>query len=264
MSVSIGKNGQRSVRAEIEVPGSPEEVWQAIATGPGISSWFLPTEVEERDGGVITTTFGPGMESAATITRWDPPLSYVKEGDGMSPDSPPVATEWVVEARSGGTCIVRVVHSWFASTDEWDGQWESVAQGWSSFFEILGLKLRYFLGLPCVAFDVTGMARGSESAAWEALTAPLGLAEAVEGQEVSANEPTLSGRVATVGKWDAKELMLLITEPGPGVCHFFAMPMGDQSYISIRFFLFGDGARKAVADAEQKWKRWFGERFPMG
>ena len=26
--------------------------------------------------------------------------------------------------RSGGTCIVRVVHSWFASTDDWDDQFE--------------------------------------------------------------------------------------------------------------------------------------------
>ena len=33
-----------------EVPGTPDEVWQAIATGPGISSWFVPTKFEDRDG----------------------------------------------------------------------------------------------------------------------------------------------------------------------------------------------------------------------
>ena len=37
-------------QVEFEVAGTPEEVWQAIATGPGISSWFVPTEIEERDG----------------------------------------------------------------------------------------------------------------------------------------------------------------------------------------------------------------------
>ena len=264
MSINIGENGRRSVQTEVEVPGSPEEVWQAIATGPGISSWFVPTQVEERDGGTVTTTFGPGMESAATITQWNPPRSYIKEGEGMSPDSPPVATEWIVEAKAGGTCVVRVVHSWFASTDEWDGQWESVAQGWSSFFDILRLKLEHFPGQPCVAFDVTGMAGGSEADAWTALTGPFGLADATEGKEVRANDPALSGKVATVGKWDAQELMILTAEPGSGICHFFAMPMGEQNYLSIRFFIFGGGASETVAMVQPAWNRWFAERFPMG
>ncbi len=46
-------------------PGTPEEVWQAIATGPGISSWFVPTEFEELDGKPVAVklNFGPGMES---------------------------------------------------------------------------------------------------------------------------------------------------------------------------------------------------------
>src|SRR5579859_2105919 len=50
MSVKKEASGRRSVQVEVEVPGTPEEVWQAIATGPGISSWFVPTEFEERDG----------------------------------------------------------------------------------------------------------------------------------------------------------------------------------------------------------------------
>jgi uncharacterized protein YndB with AHSA1/START domain len=40
MSVKKEASGRRSVQVEVEVPGTPEEVWQAIATGPGISSWF--------------------------------------------------------------------------------------------------------------------------------------------------------------------------------------------------------------------------------
>jgi hypothetical protein len=50
MSVKIEASGRRSIQVEVEVPGTPEEVWQAIASGPGISSWFAPTEFEERDG----------------------------------------------------------------------------------------------------------------------------------------------------------------------------------------------------------------------
>ncbi len=43
MSVKQEAGGRRSVQVDVEVPGTPEEVWQAIATGPGISSWFVPT-----------------------------------------------------------------------------------------------------------------------------------------------------------------------------------------------------------------------------
>jgi len=266
MSVNVGENGRRSVQVEVEVPGSPEEVWQAIATGPGISSWFVPTEVEGRVGGTFTANFGPGMESVSTISQWDPPRSFTKDGDGMSPDAPPVATEWIVEAKSGGTCVVRVVHSWFASTDEWDGQWEMMESGWNAYFDILRLKLSRFPGQPCAAFEWSGMGNGSESEVWAALIAPLGLTDAAQGQEVRscAGVPAFSGRVEVSGKGEEKYMMLQISEPGPGGCHLFAMPMGEQIYVSIRFFLFGDSAVAAVAKAEPEWNRWLAVRFPTG
>ena len=53
MSVKKEPTGRRSVQTEVEVPGTPEEVWQAIATGPGISSWFrqpVPSPVRHRCG----------------------------------------------------------------------------------------------------------------------------------------------------------------------------------------------------------------------
>ena len=53
MSVKKDADGRRSVQAEVEVPGTPEEVWQAIATGSGISSWFVPSEVEGRVTGSL-------------------------------------------------------------------------------------------------------------------------------------------------------------------------------------------------------------------
>ncbi len=49
MSVKKEASVRRSVQVEVEVPSTPEEVWQAIATGPGISSWLVPTRSEERD-----------------------------------------------------------------------------------------------------------------------------------------------------------------------------------------------------------------------
>lgn len=125
MPVEKDSAGRRYVQAEVEVPGTPEEVWAAIATGPGISSWFVPCEVEERNGDAGLSHFSPdcSMDSVATITAWEPPHRFIADsGDDMGPDDPMVATEWIVEARTGGTCVVRVVHSWFSSSDAWDDQ----------------------------------------------------------------------------------------------------------------------------------------------
>src|SRR4029077_13346661 len=109
MSVKKEEAGRRSIAVEVEVAGTPEEVWEAIATGPGVSSWFVPTEVDET-AGTSTTHFGAGLDSAAGITGGDPPRRYAEESSGLEPDGPPMATEWIVEARAGGKCLVRVVH----------------------------------------------------------------------------------------------------------------------------------------------------------
>src|SRR2546422_730751 len=100
MSVKKEASGRRSVQVEVEVPGTPEEVWQAIATGPGISSWFVPTAFEERDGKpvAVTLNFGPGMESRSVVTAWDPPRKFAAQGEGWG-GSPPIATGWSVGQR---------------------------------------------------------------------------------------------------------------------------------------------------------------------
>ena len=158
MSVKKEASGRRSVQVEVELPGTPEEVWQAIATGPGISSWFCPAEIETGADGKparLILHMGPGMDSAAKITAWEPPTRLAAEDDqGWAPGMPPVATEWTVEARAGGTCLVRVVHSLFASTDDWDNQLEGTETGWPGFFRILRLYMTHFRGQRCSNIQV--------------------------------------------------------------------------------------------------------------
>ncbi len=267
MPVKIDANGRRSVQAEVEVPGTPEEVWQAIATGPGISSWVVPTKVDERVGGAAVSDFGPGMESLSTITAWEPPHRFVAESrDDMGPDDPTIATEWSVEAREGGTSLVRVVHSWFTSSDAWDEQFEGHTYGWLSFFRVLRLYLANFSGQPSASFQVMGVAPEPKEEAWAALTGPLGLAGADVGQQVSApaGAPPLAGVVEFAGQpaWP-EDLLIRLAEPTPGIVHLVPHPMGGQIYLSLRFYLFGDRASEAVARAEPQWQGWVGEHFPM-
>ncbi|MGH2617046.1 MAG: SRPBCC family protein [Thermomicrobiales bacterium] len=267
MPVNIEPNGRRSVQAEVDVPGTPEEVWQAIATGPGISSWFVPSEVEERVGGTAISHFGPGMDSLATITAWDPPHRFAADSrDDMGPDDPTIATEWIVEAHAGGTCTVRVVHRWFTESDAWDEQFEGHTYGWLSFFRVLRLYLEHFGDRPSASFQVMGVAPEPKEDAWAALTGPLGLSGAAVGERVRtpAGAPSLSGVVAWAGQpaWP-EELLIRLDDPAPGIAHLVPHPMGGQVYLTIRFYLYGDGAADAIARAEPVWQAWVNERFPM-
>ena len=49
------------------------------ATAQGMSAWFLPTEMEERESGALHFTMGPEMGSDGQVTDWDPPRRIVFE-----------------------------------------------------------------------------------------------------------------------------------------------------------------------------------------
>jgi uncharacterized protein YndB with AHSA1/START domain len=258
-------SGRRFVAVETEVPGTPEQVWQAIATGPGITSWFVPSRLEERVKGTVVLDFGPGMESTGEIQAWDPPRRFTVENvEGMGPGSPTVADEWTIAATAGGTCRVRVVHSWFASTDDWDHHFESVEQGWPAFFRILQRYLAHFRGQPCTQVPLMALAAKPTEQAWAELTQSLGIAAATVGQSVrsSAGAPRLAAVVEHAGPEAKPEFMLRLEQPSLGTAHLFAMPMGGQAYVSVRLYLYGDDAHAVATREEPVWRTWLDRLFP--
>ena len=64
----------------------------------------MPTEFEVKNGKPVSikTNFGPGMEMTSPITEWNPPLKWACQIQSPIPDSPPLASEWIVEAKEGG------------------------------------------------------------------------------------------------------------------------------------------------------------------
>ena len=266
MSVKKEPSGRRSVQVEVEVPGTPEDVWRAIATGAGISSWFVPTRSEERQGGEIVANFGPGMDSASTITSWDAPRRFVAEGSVGGPGSPTMATEWTVEARAGGTCIVRVVHSLFASTDDWDDQLDAIEQGWPAIFRVLRRYLETFNGVECSAMQFVSFSGDSESKTWETLGGELGLLKVAEGQKWSAPDgfPRMTGVVDSLGQgMHSNTLLLRLDTPEPGSAYIGAIACGGMVQVYMATYLYGPNAKPAVERDEPTWQTWMGERFPM-
>src|SRR5258708_49355 len=248
MSVKKEDSGRRSIQVEVEVPGTPEEVWQAIATGPGISSWFVPTGFEERDGKPVAVkmNFGLRMESRAVVTAWDPPRMLAAQGEGWG-GSPPIATQWSVEARAGGVCLVRVVNSLFASTDDWDNQLEGTESGWPGFFRTLRIYLTHFRGQRSAIMQFVAPVAGTAAEAWATLTAALGLngVGAGQGWAVPAGVPALGGVVEHVNQSPCGALVRL-DQPGPGVAALFIMTFGGSVMAAFSFYLYGDRAAATV------------------
>ncbi|HEY0930376.1 MAG TPA: SRPBCC domain-containing protein [Gemmatimonas sp.] len=266
MSVKKEANGRRSVEVTIEVPGTPEEVWQAIATGPGISSWFVPATIEEHDGTPVACTleFGPGMSSRSIVKTWKPLQEFTRESDGWVPGSPPLGTEFHIEARAGGTCVVRVVQSLFADTDDWDGQLTGAEEGWPGIFRILHLYLTHFRGQPSATMQLMAPVSGTPADAWAALTNAAGIGGVSVGQQfvAPAGTPAFGGVVEYVSDSPFGALLRLDT-PGPGVAALGTIEFGSTVMATVTFFMYGDDANDVAARMKPQWQAWLQERFPM-
>jgi len=271
MSVKTDGSGKRWIEVEVDVPGTPEQVWEAIATGPGVTSWFVPTEMHE-DGRVVSH-FGPGMESVATGKSWDPPRGFAKESPGFAPGAPPLATEWTIEARAGGTCTVRVVHSLFASTDEWDDQLEQIEGGWPEFFRILRLYLTHFRGQYGRTLQLMAMTPQPAAQVMDGLVSALGFADAEPGERRAAppDVPPFAGHVegnrsaaehaAEAAHGHPPSLLVRLDEPSQGVAHVYVMAMHGQSIVVNRVYLYGDQAAAIATRDEPRWQAWMKARY---
>ncbi|KYF82599.1 ATPase [Sorangium cellulosum] len=256
---------RRWVELELIVPGTPEQVWRAIATGPGISAWFAPTTADERVGGKIEFTFGEGAASSGTITAWEPPSRLEYEEHGWSEGAPPLATEFVVSGRSGGECLVRLVHSLFTSKDAWDDEIEGFESGWPGFFRVLRLYLRHFADQRAAAARAMSAYPGAHAEAWKQLATALGVSGPNLGERRSApaGAPPLVGTVEHVEQSDQTcEVLLRLEQPAQGVALLGSYPWEDKARIAVSLFFYGDRAAETAAELEPRWRAWLEARFP--
>lgn len=270
MGVKKEASGRRSIQVEVEVPGTPEEVWKAIATGPGVSAWFVPTRFEEGPDGKpkkVISTFGPGMDCAAEITEWNPPKRFAADSKDYAPGAPTMATEWIVEARAGGKCVVRVVHSLFASTDDWDDQLAGTESGWPLFFRILHIYLSKFRGQKSALIQTMAVSQGGQAEAWATLLGSLGARGAKSGQKVqsTAGAPGLSGVVDYVNENEHhKNMIVIMDEPTPGVAYLGAFSCGGPTQAMVSMYLYGDRAEAVAQRDRDAWQGWLQGQFPQG
>ncbi|MDE0654802.1 MAG: SRPBCC domain-containing protein [bacterium] len=250
----------RSIGLEIEVPGRPDEVWWAVATGPGISSWYVPHTVEERAGGVGTASFGPEpeMQVSGRVAVWEPPRRILFDGgegvDGLS-------FEWTIEPRGDAACMVRLVNSGFGSGPEHDALREGMIEGWRLFMLNLRLHREHFAGRVATAVIPMALWAGPREAAWRALLGGLGLPpDPAVGDRIevaAADAPELAGTVVDV---DPRWIALVLDHPAPGTAFLAVEGDGEAVTVSIWSYLYGSEGASAAARDDPCWRQWLTSR----
>jgi uncharacterized protein YndB with AHSA1/START domain len=133
------------VRKEIALDATPEQVWEAIATGPGVNSWFMgQNEIEPREGGRTRMTFDGEHAGESTVTAWEPGHRLAYRGD-PSPDGLFMAFEYLIEGRAGGSTVLRFVHSGFLG-DDWEAEYDALTKGDGMYLRKLAVYVKHFAG----------------------------------------------------------------------------------------------------------------------
>ncbi|MGH3908683.1 MAG: SRPBCC family protein [Pseudonocardiaceae bacterium] len=243
------------LRKEVELDASPEQVWEAIATGPGISSWFMgPHEVEPRVGGRMRLTIGDFSEQS-TITAWDPPKRLAYRGDEGA-DGSFHAMEYLIEGREGGSTVLRFVHSGFLS-DDWGAEYEDMtSHGWDMYLHTLAQYLKYFTGRPGTYVHAGGPKAAEGQDAWTVATEGLGLTGPVSnGDRVRLTPEGLAPIEGVVDYAVPQFREFLGVRGNDGLYRFH----GGGNQIAVGHHLFA--ADVNGDEAAQAWQAWLNRVF---
>lgn len=240
----------------LEVPGRPEQVWRAIASEEGISAWMMPTELEPHEGGSVTFAMGPGESSRGRVTAFEPGRRFAYEEDWAAlvgragADVTPLATEFLVEARAGGTCVVHVVTSAFGTGADWENEfWEEMSSGWAPMLDNLRLYLARFPGQ-----RVTPMWAGSTFAA--PAEAAVAAVRAAAGGNAVGDPVEVLGISGRLERSVERHFLVTVDRPVAGFLSFYSFGTEGGSAVHLQGYLFSDAAPAWVEREAPAWQSW--------
>lgn len=237
---------------EVTVDATPEEVWAAIASGPGIDSWFMGrTELEPGPDGVVRVDLGV-YQMSSTITAWDPPHRLEHRGD-VEPDGTFRAFEFLVEGRDGST-VVRSVLSGFLGADDWETEYNALSQDGPIYPHTLGQYLTYFLGRTAQPITGFGTRVVDRDTYWTRLRADLGLADDIAVDDEVTVTP--GGLAVIDGVVDYVSPTQLGLRSADGLYRFVH---GMNGTVVLGHHLFGDQVDQP--EAERAWASWLDRTF---
>ncbi|WP_405147368.1 SRPBCC domain-containing protein [Sphaerisporangium sp. NBC_01403] len=239
------------LRKEIELRATAEEVWDAVATGPGLNSWYMGrNEIEPREGGRVRQFFGD-FPSDATITAWEPNRRYAfRSGEGEGGTF--MALEYRIEGRAQGGTVLRIVHNGVLG-EGWEAELDALHRGWDMYLHTLDQYLTHFPGKFALVVFGARPGEGAGEPVWRLLERGLGIErEVVQGDRVRL---TPEGFEPIEGVADYVAPGFLGVRTGDGLYRFICL----QDTVVIGHHLFADEADPK--EAEQAWEDWLGKLF---
>ncbi len=242
------------VRAEIAIEATPEQVWEAISTGPGIDSWFMGrNDVQRRDGGTVTQSIG-GTTYTSTVTAWEPSKRFTYQSDEL-PDGTFMAFDYLIEGRAGGSTALRLVHSGFLS-DDWEAQYDALKKGDGMYLQKLAAYLKHFPGRTSTFNTlIPGPQVPDQDRVWEAFKSALGLTgEVTRGDRVVLSVDGLPKAEGVVESADYPSI--------PSVCTgdaLYTFMHGYRDTVVVEQHSFVPGVDEKAT--EGAWKSWLATTF---
>jgi uncharacterized protein YndB with AHSA1/START domain len=232
------------VRDEFTVDATPEAVWEAIASGPGVDSWLMGrTEVDSANKSTTFTMFDEVSRSA--ITAWEPGHHYaIKEDE--NPDGTFMAMEWLIESRDGGGTFVRFVHSGMLG-DDWEAEYKGLSVGDRAYMKKLAVYVQHFA--PRTATSLLFLPGPTAAQPWEAMTAAVGVgADAAAGQPARLTVPGIEPVEGTVEFVVPTRFVGMRTDDA---MYMAIHGYNDMMFATAHYFDDRDPAEETAA-----WQRW--------
>lgn len=234
------------VTEEITLDATPEQVWQAIATGPGIDSWFMGhSEIEPREGGATSFSMF-GQEEPGTVTAWEPGKRFAYRSDEKNGEF--MAFEYLLEGREGGSTVLRFVHNGFLG-DDWEEQYEALKVGDRKYLEKLAVYVKHFSGrVAAHNMFLPGPQVSDVSRAWAAFGTAFGLTAPIAEGTPARTLVGPSDAEGEVAHADERGCLIVRTTDG------IYMLMHGMGAVFASFHCFNpDLAPSAIDDAWQAW-----------
>lgn len=264
MAIKSNEAGRRWVEVDLVVPATPEQLWEAVATGPGNTAWFVRAEIEPHVGGDLLLDFGADAISRGEVTEWEPPRRFGYVEPAWQQGGPSVATEVTVARRTAETSVLRMTHSIDAATDAWDSMIERFEKGWQGFFVVLQIYLAHFAGRPAASFMAVEPTDAGTLAAWRTVCEALGLAGANVGErrEPHAGPESWSGVVEHVHQ-DAEHRWVVLRLDGAadGVLMVGVADTSEGASVNVCRYDYGEDAADRIDVLEPRWRSWLADTF---
>jgi len=244
------------IREDIELEATPEQVWQAIATGPGIDSWLMGrNQVQPGLGGRAQMDMG-GFVAESTITAWEPARHFAFRGD-PGPDGAFHAFEYIIEARDGGSTVLRFVHSGFLGED-WEAEYNGLRKGDPVYLFKLGQYVKHFFGRAVTPVAAYVPQTPGREGAWEAVHGALGLSGPVRVGERVHLTPAGLAPLDGVVDYLSEEFLDVRTDDG-----IYVFIYGYSGAFVLGHHLFAKPGEEPADEKEagEAWQSWLAGVF---